>query len=327
MGTAFAALCVGCVSVPDTVDTDPSLAAIQIPNTQLHIRTFGARGLPIAMVLHGGPGADSRYLEEFAQALSGDYFVVLFDQRGTGLSSRQGAKDIVVSDYLEDIDALVDRFSPTLPVHLIGHSWGAMLASAYAAERPDRVAGLVLAEPGFLTYAEFQHTMAAVTSGPGFGDMVRLGGSWILKWTLFDEFEREDYFFGQIMARVQPREYFCEDAPVVELAMNRAGAHSFMATAMRAMEDDEFARRLDFRRGAEKRQAEVLFLAGACDSLIGGDFQRRHMAYFSNPTLEVIADAGHYMFNEQLSVSLEAVLRYLGRIETIGAGGSPHASN
>ena len=40
-------------------------------------------------------------------------------------------------------------------VNLVGHSWGAMLASAYLGQYPEKVDHAVLAEPGFLT-SEFR---------------------------------------------------------------------------------------------------------------------------------------------------------------------------
>jgi proline iminopeptidase len=66
---------------------------------------------------------------------------VTFDQRGVGGSTCAG--DYRVEDYLADIDAVrvhlgVDR------VHLLGHSWGGLLAQLYLSRHPGRVASLCL---------------------------------------------------------------------------------------------------------------------------------------------------------------------------------------
>ena len=61
--------------------------------------------------------------------------MVFYDQRGTGLSKRVPALDITVDQFIDDLDAFVDHFGNGKPATLVGHSWGAMLTSAYAGTR------------------------------------------------------------------------------------------------------------------------------------------------------------------------------------------------
>src|SRR5688572_3534105 len=74
--------------VPGTVEDDATLPSFTLGDGRLvHLRTFGAAEDPVVIVLHGGPGGDHRdylHLEAFSDA----FFVVLWDQRGTGLSER-----------------------------------------------------------------------------------------------------------------------------------------------------------------------------------------------------------------------------------------------
>lgn len=49
-------------------------------------------------------------------------------------------------DYLADLEALLDHYSPSEPVRLIGHSLGGNITSVYSGIRPSRVAQLVSLE-------------------------------------------------------------------------------------------------------------------------------------------------------------------------------------
>ena len=137
-----------------TVADDPSLPALEIEGYRFHAETHGDPTNPTVIVLHGGPGADYRSLLALSE-LADTHHVVFYDQRGAGLSERVPAESITASVMLDDLGRIADRFSPTDPVSLIGHSWGATLAAGYMRQHPDRVAAAVLAEPGYLDPAEY----------------------------------------------------------------------------------------------------------------------------------------------------------------------------
>ena len=102
---------------------------------------------PPVLVLHGGPSIGSGYLIEGFAGLSRDHRVILFDQRGIGWST--GAEDstrLTVSRTLDDIDAVRETLVGG-SVHLVGHSWGGLLALSYAIDRPGAVRSLVLVDP------------------------------------------------------------------------------------------------------------------------------------------------------------------------------------
>ncbi|MFE9610905.1 alpha/beta fold hydrolase [Streptomyces sp. NPDC006012] len=71
--------------------------------------------------------------------------VLLYDLRGHGRSQRP-ARGYRFSDFLDDIDALMQQWTVTEPVFLIGNSLGGALAFGYAARHPKRVAGIVAIE-------------------------------------------------------------------------------------------------------------------------------------------------------------------------------------
>jgi len=140
-----------------TVMEDASIPAININGVRLHAETFGDPNDPILVVIHGGPGADYRGLLNFSDLANDDMFVVFYDQRGSGLSQRIDASEYnAVQGYIDELDGVINYYRQSIdqPVVLAGHSWGAMLATAYINQKPDEITGVVLAEPGGFTWEQ-----------------------------------------------------------------------------------------------------------------------------------------------------------------------------
>lgn len=136
--------------VPKTVEQDSSLPSITVNNTQLHAETFGNPANPMLVILHGGPGSDYRYLLNCKTFANEGYYVVFYDQRGSGLSKRHTKDTYTIQIMLDDLSAVIAHYrtSAAQKVYFLGHSWGAMLATAYINAYPKSVDGAILAEPG-----------------------------------------------------------------------------------------------------------------------------------------------------------------------------------
>jgi pimeloyl-ACP methyl ester carboxylesterase len=101
----------------------------------LRARTYGRAG-PLVAVVHGGPGAAGS-MAPVAHALATDFRVIEPFQHRAG-----GPEPLTVARHVADLDELLAAQGE--PAALVGHSWGAMLALAFAAAHPERVASLVL---------------------------------------------------------------------------------------------------------------------------------------------------------------------------------------
>jgi proline iminopeptidase len=113
---------------------------VKAPGATLAVRESRPDGEPLLM-LHGGPGVPDSMQTTVAPLLP-EMRGISFDQRGVGSSScRDGRYDI--GAYLADIEAIrADRAISSW--HVLGHSWGGLLAQAYTARHGDRVSSLVL---------------------------------------------------------------------------------------------------------------------------------------------------------------------------------------
>jgi len=296
--------------VPATLERDPSVPRVALNGYEFHAERFGSPDKPVLIVLHGGPGADYRYLLGL-KALADDYLVVFYDQRGTGLSPRVPAGSISLQTFVDDLDAFVDNFGRGRPVHLLGHSWGAMLASAYTGAHPAKVGKLVLAEPAFLDAT----TMDVFTS-PGLPSLRVIWGfarAWLGKWfvdTQGDAYARDDWYLQQVLPLMQGADELC-DGKLPPMQAWRFGSPDFQATVGRMTDDPAFARQVDFRQGLDQFQGQALFVTGACNQVTGETQQRRLMGHFAHARLEVIPQAGHFMFSDQPERSMQVVRRFL----------------
>jgi pimeloyl-ACP methyl ester carboxylesterase len=100
------------------------------------------RGRTPLLCLHGGPGSTHNYFGPL-ERLADERRVVLYDQLGCGRSGAPDGVEWTLALFLEELDALrahlgLDR------VHLLGTSWGGMLALEHALARQATLASLLL---------------------------------------------------------------------------------------------------------------------------------------------------------------------------------------
>lgn len=96
----------------------------------MRIRTYGTSG-PVVVVLHGGPGAPG-HMAPVARGLADSFQILEPRQRGSG------SEPLTVARHVADLDGLVESHCGGARPALVGSSWGAMLALAYAAAHPGR---------------------------------------------------------------------------------------------------------------------------------------------------------------------------------------------
>lgn len=121
--------------------------ALRIPvrGGNIYVRVNGNLDGPRAplMLVHGGPGAALWQLFP-ALPLASDRAIILYDQLDSGRSDAPGdPANWTVERFVDEIDAIrsvlrVER------LHILGHSWGGIVANRYAARRPLGLRSLIL---------------------------------------------------------------------------------------------------------------------------------------------------------------------------------------
>ncbi len=117
---------------------------VELRGLRMHVRAWGPVDAPQLFLLHGWQDFSASF-QFLVDAFAHDWRCIAPDWRGFGLS--QWNDDCYwFPDYVADLDALLERYSPTAPATLIGHSMGGNAACVYAGVRPQRVARLVSLE-------------------------------------------------------------------------------------------------------------------------------------------------------------------------------------
>ncbi len=117
---------------------------IIVNGLRIFYRSEGEPRRGTVLGLHGGPGGTYDYLSPLFDLAGKGYRVVLYDQSGGGKSQRIKNPALYnIERYVEETEG-VRRTLSLGKVHLFGHSWGGMLAQAYALKHQEKLASLIL---------------------------------------------------------------------------------------------------------------------------------------------------------------------------------------
>lgn len=118
---------------------------MKIGDIDLHVEILGSG--PHLVLLHGGPGLTCDIFRPALDQAADSATLVYYDQRGCGRSSHLGdGVECGVAEHLADLDGLRAALGAER-ILLLGHSWGAYLALAYALEHEAHVEKLILVSP------------------------------------------------------------------------------------------------------------------------------------------------------------------------------------
>lgn len=114
----------------------------QVNGVELYYRAAG-KGEPV-VVLPGGPGLDASYLHPGVDPLNKRFRLITYDPRSTGKS--KGDLDtltLTAEQYVEDLEGMQQAMGIG-KMHLMGHSYGGLLAMLYACRYPAYLSSLTL---------------------------------------------------------------------------------------------------------------------------------------------------------------------------------------
>lgn len=179
---------------------------VAVPGGHVWYRMVGTTETDAAplVVLHGGPGYPSDYLMPLAE-LAHERPVVFYDQLGCGRSERPERKELWTIERAVIELAEVRKALGLSRVHLLGHSWGTMIAIDYAITWPEGLLSLILASPCVsipmwikdaerLRKALPEDVQAVLTSGERNGDF-----------TSFEYQKAVEVYYANYVCREQPK--------------------------------------------------------------------------------------------------------------------------
>ena len=145
---------------------------------RFHVQHMGDPTAPPVVMVHGLlSGSLASWCFGLAPVLARSHQVVLYDQRGHGLSERP-LRGYTLTELAADLGALTDSLGPCA---LVGHSFGGVVALRHAFDHPDRVTAVALVD-SFIPASSGGTTAGSGGDGPRGADVGSIDIEGIRAW-------------------------------------------------------------------------------------------------------------------------------------------------
>jgi pimeloyl-ACP methyl ester carboxylesterase len=139
--------------------TEPIMKKVRGDGVQINVAIWEGSGKPI-LCIHGIT-ANCRCWDALAEVLAPEFQVIAMDLRGRGQSDKP-SQGYSLEYHLRDINSLLDDLDLDRAV-IMGHSLGAFIGLAFAAEYPDRTDQLILVDgAGDLSPEQFDEIFTGI---------------------------------------------------------------------------------------------------------------------------------------------------------------------
>jgi pimeloyl-ACP methyl ester carboxylesterase len=240
---------------------------------------------PALMLLHGiSSGAASWHKQ---MALAGGC-VLAWDMPGYGASPMLNVEKADAGDYAEALATFLDKAQVRQAV-LVGHSLGALIAAAFAATYPERVAHLVLANPA---------------QGYGQAAPEQREQVWRSR-------EQQIALGGEILAQTRAAKLLRpgahqEDVATVAAGMRRLRAEGYLAAAWMLVHEDIHRWLGQYRGGCE-------VWCGALDGIVPPETAQALAQRYGAPYW-AIPDAGHASYLDNAALVNQRLLTVMAEV-------------
>jgi len=262
----------------------------------LNVEEVGS-GFPL-IVLHGGPGLDHTMFRPYLDALGDEYRLLYVDERGQGRSQRVDPATLSLEVFARDVDLLAE----TLELEsfaLLGHSFGAIIATWHATEFGTAVAYVISAggESSDALDADVQASLDALGA-----DGKVIASSWEAEKTVETEAELKQLLRDQLPFHFHgdPPPGYAEEtvgSPEVLRYFANMGYGAF-----------------DYRQKLSGVDKPTLVIVGEHDRTTTPRAADVLHEGIPSSELVVIPAAGHMSFVEQTELYLAAVRRFLSGV-------------
>ena len=285
-----------------------------------HIKSSsGQKRLPI-IYLHGGPGGivKDEVIHTLRPLADQGHDVYLYDQVGSGHSGRlSDISEYTIDRHLLDLKAIIELIGAERVI-LLGHSWGAVLATQYAADFPDQIARMVLDGPGPIF--PVNRSLASTTPpdtlnlrAPAFTN--RDGNQKAYNWRaktirkvavlggIKVASDREaDRFFTYLNRELNKSTVCAGDQAPLPTGGGGFYAHLMTMKSLQSIPDK--------RAALEELDMPVLLIRGQCDNQNWG-FIQEYLQLLPDIRLEMVENSGHSIVHARPDRYLELVSAFM----------------
>ncbi|HYM30668.1 MAG TPA: alpha/beta hydrolase [Candidatus Cybelea sp.] len=275
---------------------------VSVDGTRLHYLEYGNPAKQAVLLLHGANGTCRDWTHGVAQGLERDFHLLAFDRPGSGWSTRPrsvwpdpGVQAALLHDALQKLGVM-------RPI-LVGFSWAAAVAMAYALDHPDAAAGVLSVGGVLYSWRGSVNWLYRFAATPVLGPL--LARAFIMP--VGRPFARRWAYSAFAPDPIPP----AFDGAAVELALR---PDSFLATA------EDIRRLSEFLSGQSRRYAELAMplaiLVGDGDGVVSPRLHSFRL-HRELPEADLIVEkgAGHLLPYARPEAVVSAVRSLAARIE------------
>lgn len=285
----------------------PHEGYVKVPGAGLYYHTIG-NGTPV-IILHGGPGLDSSYLLPQMGKISQKYQAIFYDQRGSGKSifSSLDAKYFNLNQFVEDLEQIRQTLGYD-QVIIIGHSWGSLLAMAYAIKYPQHTKALILMNSAPATSAghaafarEYEKRVKPISKQI----------ETIVKSPAFIQGDQKTFGY---FCRLVFKKYLYKESDVNKLSLNFSSTTAKNQTTIQTFFSKElFGKNYNFTNGLNKLNIPTLMIHGDVDPIPLWTAKQTSEA-IPNAKLIVIKNSGHFSYVENEKQVFTEINNFISRL-------------
>lgn len=284
-----------------TAISQQSGVAVSEDGARIFYKTFG-KGHPL-LIVNGGPGMNSDGFEGLAVSLSEHFMTIIYDQRGTGKSELKVHDNttITMELMLNDIESIRKQMG-LASWSVLGHSFGGMVASAYATVYPDKIDKIVLSSSGGINlrlldyFRESLHSKLTATQLDSVNYWERKIAAG--ETDHYTRLQRGKYLAP---AYVMDPQYY----PVIAERLTQGNG-----TINQLMWDDLRTNKFDCASKLKSFTQPVLIIQGKQDIVRASTAEEAHKA-FSNSRIVYMDHCIHYGWLDNPEVYFQEVIRFL----------------
>jgi len=272
--------------------------------------------------LQGGPGGyiSDRNIKILAPLSEDGFDIYLYDQIGSGQSERLSDINEYTADrHKKDLEELIKKIGSE-KVILIGQSWGAILATLFIADNPEKVEKVILTGAGPIQpmHEELLNTNApdslnlrkpTYSNGEANEKSKNIRINAITFWAksfgkkLASDKEVDDF---QTYLNIElNKATVCDTSK----ALKAEGGGGFYAQVMTVQSLNEIQ---DTRPKLKGSKVPILLMKGQCDNQPWGSLNE-YLALFPNHQMKIIPNAGHSISVEQPELYLKTIREFLNQ--------------
>ena len=274
----------------------PEGSFLNVNGVRLHYSDRG-QGSPIVLIHGNMVTGDDYNTSGLSDLLLERHRVIIFDRPGFGYSERPRGRIWTANQQADLLHQALKQLGVVRPV-VVGHSWGAIVALAYATRHEADTAGLIALSGYYFWTLRPDVLLVGVGALPVVGDILRYTVSPITNWLLMPVIKRVLFSPRSVPARFDA-EYSVGMAVRPSQIRSTAQDGALMIPGALALRDSY-----------KKLKLPVVIMAGAGDKIVFARGAERLHSAIGGSVLHVIPGVGHMVHHqatEQVAETIETV--------------------